>query len=197
MKYSTEVLFVAVLVCWFTPILLWSAGESAKNWIISINDDAIRFRRPVFTAVGWVALALLYPLSFGLLFVAGLYPFDWVSLVCFFTLLSLILFTYAVNAAAPRTITLDMSRGICYEARGWWSQTKIREQAITENARFLFCWTSNFYSLFLQTDSTGCDSRFLLSMSVGRKNAECAMIELSRRLALPVVEGRLRHIEEL
>ena len=197
MKYSTEVLFIVVLVCWFIPILLWSVSESAKNWIISINDDAIRFRRPVFTAMGWIALALLYTLSFGLLFVAGLYPFDWVFLVCFFTLLSLILSAYAVHAAAPRTVTLDTSRGICYEARGWRSQTKIREQAITENARFLFCWTSNFYSLFLQTDSTGCDSRFLLSMSVGRKNAECAMVELSRRLALPVVEGRLRQIEEL
>ncbi|MGI4792198.1 MAG: hypothetical protein ACRYFS_25520 [Janthinobacterium lividum] len=196
MKHSTEI-FLAAFSCWFIPILLWSVGESAKNWIVSTDGGLIKLRRPISTAAGWIALALLYPISFGLLTAANSYASDRLLCLCFFGLLSLILFAFAVNAAAPRTVILDMAQGTCYETRGWWAQTKKREQAITENARLLFCWTSNFYSLFLQTDSTGYNSRFLLSMSVGRKNADFAAAELSRRLGLPIAEGRLRQIDKL
>jgi len=186
----------AILVCWSLPILLWSVGESTRNWVVSYYQDLMKFRRPLFTSIGWITLALLYPVSFGL-FMLELDPLDWAIALCTFGPLSLTLCAATVNAAAPKTVVLNLAARTCGEMRGWFSQILLREQKLTDEARLLFCWTSNYHLLYLQTCSSGCKSRFLLGQSNSKKNLDFIAIELSQRLAVPIVEGSFRQLAKL
>ena len=194
MRHNFTLVLLAVF--WFIPVVSWSVGESARNWRVSSADDCIKFRKPVFVAIGWTLMALLYPASFGLL-AMRMNPADQAVWFCIVGLLSLASFSAALYAAMPKTITLDLKSRTCYETRGWTFQTPCREQRISTSARLLLCWTSNHYFVFLQTDSSRVQGRFLLSISVGKENADAVSCEVSQKLALPVTEGKLSKINQL
>ncbi len=189
---------VIVLACWFIPIFVQAVGESAKTWIISSNDTCITFRKPVASTIGWVLMALLYPASF--LFCATatkMNPSDRIIFLSLTGALALIFGAVTVYAAVPKTVVLDLRNRTCFETKGWLWKKQLREQKLTEAARLLLCWTSNYHSIFLQTALSGDNSRFLLSMSASRKNVSIVANELSQRLSLPIVEGPLSGIRSL
>lgn len=195
MSLSMDIV-IAIGVCWFLPVLLWSMGESTKNWIVSSNPILMKFRKPIVTATGWIVLALLYPASFGL-FMIELNPVDWKIALCIFCPLSLILCAVTVNAAAPKTVVLNLAAQTCSETKGWFSQTTLRKQELTDETRLLFCWTSNYYLLYLQTCSDNCKPKFLLGQTNSKKNLDFVANELSQKLAVPIIEGSLRQVAKL